>query len=170
MSKILVIYYTKTGFTLQYAQWLKEEVNCELLPYSRRDTADFTAYDTIVYGGGVHAGTINGIKWFKNKMTELPGKKLAVFATGAMPPDSPEPEKTLKHNFSEEEWQRLKVFYLPSGLNYEKMGAVDRAMMAMFRSLMKKKEGENSEAYRAVSASYDISSREYLKPLLEYVR
>ena len=63
-----------------------------------------------------------------------------------------------------------KVFYLPSGLNYEKMGAVDRAMMAMFRSLMKKKEGEDSEAYRAVSASYDISSKEYLKPLLQYLK
>lgn len=52
----------------------------------------------------------------------------------------------------------------------KKMGAVDRAMMAMFRSLMKKKEGEDSEAYRAVSASYDISSKEYLKPLLQYLK
>ena len=54
------------------------------------------------------------------KMTELSGKRLAVFATGAMPPDLPEPEKALKQNFSEEEWQKLKVFYLPSGLNYKK--------------------------------------------------
>lgn len=85
MNKILIIYYTKTGFTEKYAQWVREETNCELLPYSRRDTADFTAYDTIVYGGGVHAGAINGIKWFRKKMTELSGKRLAVFATGAMP-------------------------------------------------------------------------------------
>ena len=170
MNKILIIYYTKTGFTEKYAQWVREETNCELLPYSRRDTADFTAYDTIVYGGGVHAGAINGLKWFRKRMTELSGKRLVVFATGAMPPESPEPEKALKQNFSEEEWQKLKVFYLPSGLNYEKMGAVDRAMMAMFRSLMKKKEGEDSEAYRAVSASYDISSKEYLKPLLQYLK
>ena len=34
----------------------------------------------------------------------------------------------------------------------------------------KKKEGEDSEAYRAVSASYDISSKEYLKPLLQYLK
>ena len=47
MNKILIIYYTKTGFTEKYAQWVREETNCELLPYSRRDTADFTAYDTI---------------------------------------------------------------------------------------------------------------------------
>lgn len=67
MNKILIIYYTKTGFTERYAQWVREETNCELLPYSRRDTADFTAYDTIVYGGGVHAGAINGIKWFRKK-------------------------------------------------------------------------------------------------------
>ena len=77
MNKILIIYYTKTGFTEKYAQWVREETNCELLPYSRRDTADFTAYDTIVYGGGVHAGAINGIKWFRKKMTELSGKRLA---------------------------------------------------------------------------------------------
>lgn len=81
-------------------------------------------------------------------MTELSGKRLAVFATGAMPPESPEPEKALKQNFSEEEWQKLKVFYLPSGLNYEKMGAVDRAMMAMFRSLMRKKKGRTASIPR----------------------
>ena len=82
-------------------------------PYSRRDTADFTAYDTIVYGGGVHAGAINGIKWFREEMTELSGKRLCGICHRAMPPESPEPEKALKQNFSEEEWQKLKVFYLP---------------------------------------------------------
>ena len=32
MNKILIIYYTKTGFTEKYAQWVREETNCELLP------------------------------------------------------------------------------------------------------------------------------------------
>lgn len=170
MSKILVIYQSKTGFTRKYAQWIAEETGCDLLPYEQRERADFSPYDMILYGGGFYAGTIAGIKWFKKKLPELSGKRTAVFATGSTPANTPEAEKAMKQNFTPQEWKQLKAFYLPGGLNYEKMGSADKFLMFMFRGMIKKKEGEDSERYRAISASYDNSSREFLKELLAWLK
>lgn len=169
MSKIGVIYKSKTGFTQKYAQWIAEETGCDLIPYEQREQADYSHYDTILYGGGVYAGTIGGIKWFRKKLPELSGKKIGVFATGSRPEHTPGLEKEWKQNFTPEEWGRVKVFYMQGGLAYEKMGAADKLLMSMFRGMMKKKEGEDSEMYRAISQSYDNSSWESLKGLLEWL-
>ena len=170
MSKTAVIYKSKTGFTRKYAQWIAEETGCDLFPYEQREKVDFSRYDTVLYGGGFYAGTIGGLKWFKKKLPELSGKKTAVFATGSTPANTPEAEKAMKQNFTPEEREQLKTFYLQSGLDYEKMGGADKFLMSMFRGMMKKTEGEDSEMYRAISASHDNSSREFLKELFDWLR
>ena len=44
MSKIGVIYKSKTGFTQKYAQWIAEETGCDLIPYEQREQADYIEY------------------------------------------------------------------------------------------------------------------------------
>lgn len=166
MMKAVVIYCSKTGFTRRYAEWIGEALTCKVVSYEDRERIRWDQYDVILFGGGFHAGKINGLPWFKEKLSMLAEKKVVVFATGAMPPEATEVETAMKANFTKEQWEQVKTFYLWGGLCYEKMSFGDRLMMAVFRKMLKMKK--QTEMLEAVSASYDQTSKEYLAPLLQY--
>ena len=67
----IVIYKSKTGFTERFAKWIGEELSCDVIPYARRSAINFDAYDTVIYGGGIYAGSIGGLKWFKEKLPAM---------------------------------------------------------------------------------------------------
>lgn len=164
-KKSIVIYKSKTGFAERFAKWISEELSCDIVPYEKRNTVHFPDYDIVIYGGGIYAGSIGGLKWFKEILPALSGKKVIVFASGATPADSPAAVQTMRQNFTGDEWSNVKAYYFQGGLNYEKMGFGSKLMMSMFRRMLKKQEG-GSEAYRAVASSYDCTSKEAVKPLI----
>lgn len=167
--KTVIIFKSKTGFTERYAEWIKAEIDAELVPYKKRKRVELEKYDMVIFGSRFHMGMISGIGWFKKQLPRLAGKKTVVFATGASPSEAEELKNAYLQNFTAEEYRMIKPFYFRSGLSYEKMGALDKFLMAGFRSMLKKTEGENSEAYKTVAASHDVCSKELIKPLLEYV-
>lgn len=169
-SKTIIIYKSETGFTQRYAQWIGEALKGNTVDWKERKKINFAEYDTVIYGGSFHAGFITGLKWFKSRLPELTGKKVVVFATGATPPQAPEVQTAMEQNFADIKAADVKTFYFHGGLCYEKMGTGSKLMMAMFRTVLKKAEGENSEAYKMVQHSYDFSSKEFIKPLVEYCR
>lgn len=166
MRKTVIIYKSNTGFAEKYAKWLCEELHCDIKSYEKRETINFSDYDTIIFGGGIYAGSINGINWLKSKLPELKDKSVIVFATGAMPQDAPETRETLDKNFTQQEASHIKTFYLHSGLCYENMGFKHKIMMKMFCKILKKKQTETFEILRT---SFDHSSKEALKPLLKHI-
>lgn len=169
IGKVLLIYKSKTGFTKKYAEWIGEKVVCDLVSYEDREKISLGDYDTIIFGGGFYAGTISGLKWFKSQKKELADKNVIIYATGSAPAGTPQTEQTFQQSFTEEERKRFRLFYLQGGINYEKMGGLNRMMMAMFLKMLKKKEGEESEAYRLISQSFDCTAKEKLQPLLQWI-
>lgn len=172
----LIVYYSKTGFTQKYAEWIKaalpQDISCDLVSYKERRKIQWEQYDLILFGGGFHAGQINGVKWFKAQAGRLSeqvrqGGRTAVFATGAMPPEAPDVEKAMRQNFTEQEWAQIKTFYLPGGLCYEKMGAGDKLMMAVFRAMVKEAKVD-SQMQQLISGSFDITNKEAVIPVVEW--
>lgn len=141
MQKTGVIYCSKTGFTRKYAEWLAEALGCEAIPYHQAVKTNWTDCDTVIFASWFHAGRIQKLDWFKR--LPLTGKARIVAAVGAMPADAPEVQAALRSNFADD-WAQFRVFYLPGGLCYEKMGAADRALMAIFRRMVRQKEGADS--------------------------
>lgn len=170
--KTVILYYSKTGFTRRYAQWLQEELGCPCVPYEKRRGVDFSQYGTVVFGGRLHAGLIQGAPWlFRQK--DLKGRRLALFFTGAMPPEPQAINKAIQQNIPPEWRDAARAFYLWGGLNYEKMGLADRFLMWGFRRMLAAKKDptpEEREAARMAAQSYDKASREQLEPLLAYLR
>ena len=164
--KTIVIYRSKTGLTKRYAEWIAAALGCAALDWKAAQAMELAGYDTPIYGGWFHAGSIMGLKKFLQKAEPLK-KNILVFATGASPAENPDIEESMKKNFTPEQWGSIKAFYFPGGLNYEQMGAVDRALMAAFRAMVKKQEGEDSEMYRMVCQSYDLTKEKYIQPLVE---
>ncbi|MDE7133194.1 MAG: flavodoxin domain-containing protein [Lachnospiraceae bacterium] len=175
-SKVLIVYYSKTGFAKKYAEWIGESLSsgtsCDLVPYEKRTKIQFGQYDTILFGGGFHAGQINGLKWFKAQINELTAKssiRIGVFVTGAMPSDAPDVEPTMRKNFTQQEWETIRTFYLPGGLCYEKMGIGDKLMMAVFRAMLKKTDVDD-QMRQMVAQSFDITSKEAITLVVEWCR
>ncbi len=171
--KTAIIYFSQTGFTKQYAEWIAEETGGECIPFAEAGKRDFSEYDTIVFGSWCHAGMIRKLNWFKEKMPQWQGKKKIVFAVGATPAESPEIAEALRKNFNDEEWAQVSVFYCPGGLRYENMKFGSKLMMKMFAKMMDgKKDKTESEKVMAemIGKSYDISDHKYVMPIAECVK
>ncbi len=171
--KTIVIYNSQTGFTKRYAQWIAEEAGADCLALSAAKKKDLAAYEAIIFGGWACAGGIRKIKWFKGNMDKWEDKTLIAFCVGASPMDNPEIDIALKRNFSKPEQQKVKTFYCPGGLNYEKMSTPSKLMMKMFVKTLKAKKDKTREEeimVKMISSSYDISDKKYIEPILQYLK
>ena len=162
--KIIIIYNSKTGFTKKYAHWIAEELNCNVLPYDeflQADKTDITKNDIIIFGSGILAGKIWHLDKIKTHFASH--KNLIIFATGATPAAETETiTKVWASNLTEDEAKRIPHFYMQSGLNYEKMGFLNRLVMKAVAKLSGDKNG--------IGSSFDVSSKEYIVPLVNFVK
>jgi menaquinone-dependent protoporphyrinogen IX oxidase len=169
----IVIYKSKTGFTKKYADWISEELGCPSLSYGEFKSEMIHDYDLIIFGSRIHAGKVDGFSEFKRVLGERSSAKLVVFATGATPAAVEDTIDIIwKTNLSEAERKDIPHFYLQGGLNYEKMGVGDRFIMKMLSKMLSKqkaKKPEESGCEAAISSSHDISSKDFIKPLIECV-
>ena len=162
MKKTIVIYHSKTGFSQRYAQWLAEDLNCQALPYRDRRSVDLAEYDTIILLGGVYAGNMSGLGWLKK--LPLEGKRAAAVAVGCSPTGWTDQAKSMEKLFG---GTPIHGFYCQGGLAYERMGAVDRAMMAALRTALRSKP-EMADMLAGISQSFDGTKREYLEPVIAW--
>lgn len=173
-NKILVVYKSVTGFTRKYAEMIAQEMNCTVMDFKEVTVETMSGYDTVVFGGRLHAGSVEGLKNAKNLFRQSKAAQLIVYAIGAMPNTSTEIiEKMWSKNLSSEELSHIPHFYMQGGLCYENLPLSDKLMMKMFSTMMKKKKDKNKyekEMANAISESYDISSREYIMPLISLLK
>ncbi len=175
--KLLVVYASKTGFVYQYAKWLVEELGGDLLPAASADLARLEQYDTIIYGGGLYAVGINGIKLITENFTQLKGKNLLVFACGVTPPRPEVLQEIKEKNFTPEQRENIAFFYLRGGFNFAKLSILDKMLMQTLRGviLIKKWRGKTlSSDEQGILTIFkqplDYTRRENLQELLAYVR
>lgn len=171
--KTLVIYNSQTGFTKRYAEWIAEAAGADCLALSVAKRKSLDDYEAIVFGGWACAGSISGLRWFKGHMDQWTDKKLAVFCVGGSPIDSPDIGQFLKQNVKKYGLREVGTFYCPGGFNYEKMPVASKLMMKLFLKKLKAKKGKTEaeqEMVKMISASYDISDRKYIEPILECLK
>ena len=67
----------------------------------------------------------------------------------------------------------IKRFYIPAGLNYEKMGFLDKTMMKIASIILEKKKDKSKEdigMQNSIKRSYDISNKSRIQPLVDYIK
>ena len=173
--KSIVIYNSQTGFTKKYADWITEAAGCEAVPLKKVRKVKLAEYDAIVFGSWCMAESIAKVAWFKKQLPALAaaGKKLFVFLVGASPAEAPEAQAALRKNFTDDEWSKIKAFYCPGGLNYEKMGWGSRSMLKMFVKMLSNKKDITQKELAQVqllSKSFDISDKKYIEPIVEEIK
>jgi len=173
--KTLVVYWSKTGFVKKYAEWIAEKLEADLISGKEIKLDKLKEYDQFVFGGSLYAVGINGSDFMKKNLKEIADKRIAIFATGASPARTEIIAEIRSENFSSEEQQYFKFFYLRGGFNFENLGFKDMILMKMMKWQLKrkKKKGEElSEDEAGMLAAFDqpvdFTDRKNIKEIVDY--
>ncbi|MDF2984560.1 MAG: flavodoxin [Eubacterium sp.] len=173
--KSIVVYRSKSGFTKQYAQWIAEELKADIFEAQKVSAEMLKTYDKIVYGGGLYAVGINGLKLITRNLDRLEGKKIAVFATGATPPRKEDIEKVRDMNFTPLQQKQTGFFYLRGGFDYSKLKLIDKILMNMLKLKIKGKkkttqlEPDEIGMLAAYDKPVDFSRKKNIEELIAYI-
>lgn len=143
--KTIVIYKSKTGFVRNYAEWIAEKLSADIFEVSKVNINMLTTYDTVVYGGSLHAVGINGIKLITKNIDKLKDKRLVVFASGASPSNEEVIKAVMNNNFTPDQQKHIKFFYLRGGFNYNKLPPFDKVLMTLLSWKIKIKKKQKKE-------------------------
>lgn len=171
----IVIYKSKYGSTKAYAQWIAEELNCEVKDAKGVKVEDLLSYDTIIYGGGLYAEIIAGVSLITKNIDKLKNKKLIVFTTGITPLDVREyyDGEVLDKNFKPEIRQYIKVFNFMGKMILSELSVPHRSALKMLKKIMSGKENPTELEKMLIElcdANGDFTDKGAIKELLEYAK
>ena len=171
MKNIAVIYKSKYGSAKQYAEWIAEALNAQAFDSSSINLSKLSDYDIVIYGGGLYAGRINGVK----PITKANCKQLVLFTVGLEHTTAEDCSEILAKSFTAEQLSVIKAFHFPGSLDYEKMGLIHKGMMAIVKKEADKKPiAERNKFDNFVIETYGKSvnyvDRSEITTLVEYVR
>ncbi|NLH00761.1 MAG: flavodoxin, partial [Clostridiales bacterium] len=140
---------------------------------------DFEKYDTIIYGGGLYANKVNGIKFISSNAEDLSGKALVIFTTGISDPtlaqNAQKILKSVNKALPKPFRSRAHVFSFRGGIDYSELGFMHRTMMSMLKkSIEKKRESARTDDEKMILEYYgkvcDMTDTSTAVPLIEYVK
>lgn len=175
MDKMVVIFESKYGFTERYAQWIAEALSCPVFERKKLHPQDLVHYDTILYGGGLYAGGVSGIKLITQNWQLLCRKHVILFTCGIADPADPANVHHIRESLSKilsaQMLEQLHIFHLRGGMDYSRLGLVHKSMMSMLRKMLLKKEeqglGPEEKLLLETYGKYiDFTDRESIQPLV----
>ena len=169
--KTIVAYKSRSGYTKRYAQWIVQELGCDIK--EDPELSDIQDHDTIIYGGGMYAGGFNGVKLITKNLDKLSGKKIALFAVGSNPGRAHEMKPFWDRVLTAEQQKKIGCFYLRGGFDFNKLNAKDKVLMKMLKirlQSIKERTEDEQGMLDAYETPVDFSDKENIRPLIEFVR
>ncbi len=176
MPGTVVVYKTKYGATKKYAEWIAKALQADLFDASDLSADKLQHYDTIIYGGGLYAGGINGFSFIKKEFDRIKDKKLVLFTVGlANPKDTGQFQPIIDRSLTEEMKRAIKVFHFRGSMDYGELGLLHRAGMSFMKGQVARKgEKDKNEEDRLLLETYgksvDFTDEASIAPLIGYCR
>ncbi len=171
----VVIYKSRYGSTKKYAQWIAEELACDVFDAKKISAADLAQYDTIIYGGGLYGEVICGVNLITKNLNLLKNKKIAVFSTGITPLDCREyyDKMVIEKNFKNGLPENVKVFNFLGKMILDELSFPHRAAIKALKKFMSSKEKPSDMEKLLIElcdADGDFTNRAAIKELIEYAQ
>lgn len=171
----IVVYKSKTGFVKKYAVWIAEDLSADFFEASGVTIDKLATYDTIIYGGGLYESGINGVKLITDNLDRLADKKVVVFASGATPGRKEEIDEIWNSNFTSEQQDCIRFFYLRGGFDYSKLNQFGKVLMTLLKWKLKMKPRvkltpDEKGLLTAYAKPADFTRKNNIDPLISYVR
>lgn len=173
MKNTVVLYQSKYGATKKYAEWLADDLGCEILETKSARLADIEKYDVIILGGGIYASGIAGLSFIKKNYSKLKDKKIAVFAVGASSYDEEAMLAVKERNFKDE-IADVPCFYCRGAWNESIMSTKDKMLCSLLKKAVGKKDPATYQSWEkalmeAIGSTADWTDRKFLEPIIEFV-
>ena len=171
----VVIYKSRYGSAKQYAEWIADELSCDIRNEKETKIGDILKYDTIIYGGGLYAEVIAGIGLITKNLDKLKTKKIAVFSTAITPLEYREyyDKYVIEKNFKQGVSENIKIFNFIGKMLLDELTPVHRTALKTLKKIMSGKENP-TEMERLLVDLCDYNDnkmdKSYIKPLIDYVR
>lgn len=172
MSDIAVVYTSKYGSAKQYAKWICEDTGADLFEVDSCTLADLADYSVVVYGGGVHAGGIEGIEFLKKNIKKLSGKKVIAFAVG-INIFSEETQAQLREINFVKKMKDIPCWCFRGKYEPERVKGIDNKIMGFVKKMLSKKGDRTDEEemlYKAITEGTDMIDRNEIKPLVDELK
>ena len=170
----IVIYRSKYGSTKKYAEWIAEELGCNILEFKEAKIENLMKYDTIIYGGGLYAEGINGVYLLTKNFDKIKDKKIVVYSTGITPLKYREyyDKLVIDKNFTTEMMEKIKVFNFMGKMIIDELSLPHKTALKALKVLMQNKENPSEMEKLLIElcdANGDFTEKESIKELIDYV-
>lgn len=174
MEKTVVIYKSKYGATEQYARWIADELNCELIRAEDFKAKDFERYDNIIYGGGLQAGGIKGFDLIKKNRRRLVGKKVVTFVVGLSVDNKENRMEVRDINLDKDELKSMTLYYCKGSFNPEAVTGLDKGIIKICIRMLEDSRYTGTDAqkqlYKDMTEGADYVDRKYIEPIIAEFR
>jgi menaquinone-dependent protoporphyrinogen IX oxidase len=162
--KILIAYQSKYGSTKQYAEWIQQGTEGDLVNIENEHKPDLARYDIMIIGGYVRAGNIVIAPFIKDHWSVMKGKEVILFTTSGTPPQHPKIQSIYEKSLPEEIRKEIKYFPLHGRISGKDLTFLDKFLITMGKIM------EQDETLKKdMGKDFNGVQRENLLPLLEYL-
>ena len=168
-----IVYGSCYGAAQRYAQALAQKTGIPARPF--RQAGSLEGVDTLVYIGGLYAGTVVGLKQTLGKLSKERPPKLLLATVGLGDPSREETVQTIRASLTKQVPEALAktavYFHLRGGIDYKALRPRHKLMMALFIRMLKRKPRETMDPdTRTMVDTYggavDFVDPEALAPLI----
>jgi menaquinone-dependent protoporphyrinogen IX oxidase len=162
--KVLIAYQSKYGSTKQYAEWIHQDTEGDLVNIENGDKPDLARYDIMVLGSPVRVGNIVIAPFLKDHWSVMKGKEVILFTTSATPPHHPKIQSIYEKSLPEEIRKEIKYFPLHGRIFRKDLTFFDKFLIIIGKIM------EQDETLKKdMGKDFNGVQRENLLPLLEYL-
>lgn len=172
--KPIVFYRSISGFTEKYANIIGSELSCSVFKIEKISKIDLSKYDTLIFGGSLHAIGIIGLKILRKYLPRNSNVRIFIFAVGASPDKEGITEEIWKNNKLDDIGaNRCKLFYLRGGFNFRKLDLTNKIIMFLLYLKLKYKRNKTEEEngmLKAYKTPVDFTNKDSIKRLIASVK
>lgn len=140
--KAAVIYSSKTGYTKKYADWIAEELSVDAYDLKKlsKPYEVLSDKEVLIYGGGLYAIGINGLKEILTPERAGSLKKIVIFTTGLSHDSSEVRKEIYENNLKQYTQKNISLYYFRGGFDFARLGFVDKVLMRLLKLKITRKQ------------------------------
>ena len=153
---VLIAYKTKHNTTKQYATWIHNEVESDIVNLDDISRVNLDNYDVIVIGSWIFDDIIVASDYIKKNWDKLESKKVILFVNGLTDPRDEKMTKIYKNSLPS--YIRLQIHFFPIGgkLSFANISLWDRIVLK-FRGKFRETNQIQESAIRPIVVKiYDL--------------
>jgi hypothetical protein len=125
----VLVYRSRYGTTLQYAEWIKKELRIPKIEPERLDDQVLAASDFLVIGTPVYQGEMLIRDWLEQNEQRLHTKRLFLFIVCLHFTDAEKRQQMITDNIPDGLLSGCELYFLPGRLVVENLSAEDARFM-----------------------------------------